>query len=95
MFMISVREIEDMPNDFCTFGEKSNEWIELAERLPWDICETMYAVIFLSKIPVRTDLGSLTHKAEKETIRQGACKRELGKFVSAVLPEKIQPKDAL
>ena len=53
--MISVREIADMSIQISFYNyiqscgmqlETSNEWIELAEHIPWDICEAMYAVIW-------------------------------------------------
>ena len=51
--------------------DTSNEWIELAERIPWDICEAMYAGMFPSKtghpaLSVRVALGSLIIKQRKK-----------------------------
>ena len=50
--------------------DTSNEWIKLAERIPWDVCEEMYAEMFPSKtghpaLPVRVALGSLLIKQRK------------------------------
>ena len=47
--------------------DPSNEWIKLAERIPWDVCEEMYAEMFPSKttLPVRVALGSLIIKRRK------------------------------
>ena len=50
--------------------DTSNEWIILAERIPWDACEEMYAEMFPSKtghpaLPVRVALGALIIKQRK------------------------------
>ena len=50
--------------------DTSNEWVILAERIPWDVCEKMYAEMFPSKtghpaLSVRVALGSLIIKQRK------------------------------
>ena len=51
--------------------DPSNEWIQLAERIPWGECEKMYAEMFPSKtgnpaLSVRVALGSLIIKQRKK-----------------------------
>ena len=51
--------------------DPSNEWIRLAERIPWGSCEKMYAEMFPSKtgnpaLSVRVALGSLIIKQRKK-----------------------------
>ncbi len=51
--------------------DPSNEWVKLAERIPWGDCEKMYAEMFPSKtgnpaLPVRVALGSLIIKQRKK-----------------------------
>ena len=51
--------------------DPSNEWIRLAERIPWGECEKMYAEMFPSKtgnpaLSVRVALGSLIIKQRKK-----------------------------
>ena len=51
--------------------DPTNEWIDLAKRIPWDACEKMYAELFPSKtgypaLPVRVALGSLIIKQRKK-----------------------------
>lgn len=60
--------------------DTSNEWIGLAERIPWDICEIMYAEMFPSKtghpaFSVRVALGSLIikqrrHLSDRELVKE-------------------------
>ena len=50
--------------------DPNNEWIILAERIPWDSCEELYAGMFPSNtgrpaLPVRIALGSLIIKQRK------------------------------
>lgn len=51
--------------------DENNEWIVLADRIPWDVCEKMYAEMFPSNtghpaIPVRVALGSLIIQQRKK-----------------------------
>ena len=55
-------------NQACgTQLDETNEWVRLADRIPWDRCEEMYAEMFPSKtghpaLPVRVALGALIIK---------------------------------
>ena len=50
--------------------DPEDEWVLLADRIPWDVCEEMYAELFPSNtgnpaLPVRIALGSLIIKQRK------------------------------
>lgn len=59
-------------NQACgTQLDETNEWVRLADRIPWDRCEEMYAEMFPSKtghpaLPVRVALGALIIKQRKK-----------------------------